>query len=679
MTDEPRYFNRELSWLEFIRRVLALAKSEDVPLLERTKFVAIVSQILDEFFQVRVAGLEEQVAAGVRGTSMDGMSASEQLERIRDVVDDIYKEQSKLFRKKLTPLLDEAGVGIVLWDKLSSEDRDDLDQVFRERLFPVLTPLAVDPAHPFPYISNLSLNLAVIVRDPETGSTRFARVKVPPILPRFVPLSDGERFVPLEQVIGAHLDALFPGMEIVHRHPFRLTRNADFEVEEDEAQDLLVAILSELDRRRFGRTVRLEVERSIDPDVLTLLIRELQIDERQVYRISGLLGLGGLTAFDRLDMPEAKWEPFLSVIPPRLAGSDVSLFDVISEGDLLVHHPYESFPASTAEFIRQAAADPDVLAIKQTFYRTSAESSIARSLIAAAESGKQVVAFIELKARFDEALNIEWARAFEEAGVHVVYGLVGLKTHTKTSMVVREEDDRIVRYVHVGTGNYNENTARLYEDVGVFTKDAEIGADLADLFNRMTGYSRQKSYRTLVVAPVELRSRMLELIRREAEAEDGHIVAKMNALVDSEIIEALYAASQAGTRVDLIVRGICCLRPGVRGLSENITVRSLVGRFLEHSRIYRFGRPERGFEYYIGSADLMPRNLDRRVEVLLPVADEVAQARLEEILDLCRADDHLAWVLQPDGSYVRRGHKNDVDMHQVLIERTLARARVQER
>ena len=679
MTDEPRYFNRELSWLEFIRRVLALAKSEDVPLLERTKFVAIVSQILDEFFQVRVAGLEEQVAAGVRGTSMDGMSASEQLERIRDVVDDIYKEQSKLFRKKLTPLLDEAGVGIVLWDKLSSEDRDDLDQVFRERLFPVLTPLAVDPAHPFPYISNLSLNLAVIVRDPETGSTRFARVKVPPILPRFVPLSDGERFVPLEQVIGAHLDELFPGMEIVHRHPFRLTRNADFEVEEDEAQDLLVAILSELDRRRFGRTVRLEVERSIDPDVLTLLIRELQIDERQVYRISGLLGLGGLTAFDRLDMPEAKWEPFLSVIPPRLAGSDVSLFDVISEGDLLVHHPYESFPASTAEFIRQAAADPDVLAIKQTFYRTSAESSIARSLIAAAESGKQVVALIELKARFDEALNIEWARAFEEAGVHVVYGLVGLKTHTKTSMVVREEDDRIVRYVHVGTGNYNENTARLYEDVGVFTKDAEIGADLADLFNRMTGYSRQKSYRTLVVAPVELRSRMLELIRREAEAEDGHIVAKMNALVDSEIIEALYAASQAGTRVDLIVRGICCLRPGVRGLSENITVRSLVGRFLEHSRIYRFGRPERGFEYYIGSADLMPRNLDRRVEVLLPVADEVAQARLEEILDLCRADDHLAWVLQPDGSYVRRGHKNDVDMHQVLIERTLARARVQER
>ncbi len=677
MGDLPRYFNRELSWLEFIRRVLAMAEDERVPLLERTKFVAIVSNILDEFFQVRVAGLEEQVAAGIRGTSSDGMSAAEQLELIRDVVQDLHHHQSKVFRKQLLPELEQMGISIVLWSSLSPEDRDDLDRVFHERLFPVLTPLAVDPAHPFPYISNLSLNLAVVVRDPETDLTRFARVKVPPILPRFVPLPDGERFVPLEQVIGAHLEELFPGMEIVQRHPFRITRNADFEVEEDEAEDLLVAILSELDRRRFGRTVRLEVERSIDPDVLTLLMRELQIDERQVYRIRGLLGLGGLMALDELDKPEAKWEPFPPVIPARLASPDVSLFDVITEKDLLVHHPYESFMASTAEFIRQAAADPDVLAIKQTFYRTSAESSIARSLIAAAESGKQVVVLIELKARFDEERNIEWARAFEEAGIHVVYGLVGLKTHAKISMVVRQEDDRIVRYTHVGTGNYNENTARLYEDIGVFTKDADIGADLADLFNRMTGYSRQKSYRTLVVAPVELRSRMLELIRREAEAEGGHIVAKMNSLVDAQIIDALYDASQAGTRVDLIVRGICCLRPGVPGLSENITVRSIVGRFLEHSRIYRFGRPERGFEYYIGSADMMPRNLDRRVEVLLPVYDEQAQTRLEEVLDLSRADDHLAWVLQPDGTYVRRGHKNDVDVHQALMHRTLERARAE--
>ena len=672
---EPRYFNRELSWLEFIRRVLAMAENERVPLLERTKFIAIVSQILDEFFQVRVAGLEEQVAAGIRGTSSDGMSASEQLARIRVVVQDLHHKQSKVFRK-LMPELEESAIQIVLWKTLSDEDRDDLDRVFHERLFPVLTPLAVDPAHPFPYISNLSLNLAVVVRDPETGLTRFARVKVPPILPRFVPLPDGQRFVPLEQVIAAHLDKLFPGMEIVHRHPFRLTRNADFDVEEDEAEDLLSAILSELDRRRFGRTVRLEVERSIDPDVLTLLMRELQIDDRQVYRIRGLLGLGGLMALDQLQEPDLKWEPFPPVIPPRLAIPDVSLFDVISEKDLLVHHPYESFPASTAEFIRQASEDPDVLAIKQTFYRTSAESSIARSLIAAAEAGKQVVVLIELKARFDEEQNIEWARAFEEAGVHVVYGLVGLKTHAKISMVVRQEGDEIVRYSHVGTGNYNENTARLYEDFGLFTKDPDVGADLADLFNRMTGYSRQKSYRTLVVAPVELRPRMLELIRREAEADDGHIVAKMNSLVDSEIIEALYEASQAGTRVDLIVRGICCLRPGVPGLSENITVRSIVGRFLEHSRIYRFGRPERGFEYYLGSADMMPRNLDRRVEVLTPVEDQVAQARLEEVLDLCRADDHLAWVLQPDGSYERRGHKNDVDVHQALMHRTTERARL---
>ncbi len=475
-------------------------------------------------------------------------------------------------------------------------------------------------------------------------------------------------------MIAAHLDKLFPGMEIVHRHPFRLTRNADFDVEEDEAEDLLSAILSELDRRRFGRTVRLEVERSIDPDVLTLLVRELQIDDRQVYRIRGLLGLGGLMALDDLNEPDLKWDLFPPVIPPRLAIPDVSLFDVIAEKDLLVHHPYESFPASTAEFIRQASEDPDVLAIKQTFYRTSAESSIARSLIAAAEAGKQVVVLIELKARFDEEQNIEWARALEEAGVHVVYGLVGLKTHAKISMVVRQEGDEIVRYSHVGTGNYNENTARLYEDFGLFTKDPDVGADLADLFNRMTGYSRQKSYRTLVVAPVELRPRMLELIRREAAADDGHIVAKMNSLVDPEIIDALYEASQAGTRVDLIVRGICCLRPGVPGLSENITVRSIVGRFLEHSRIYRFGRPERGFEYYLGSADMMPRNLDRRVEVLTPVEDQVAQGRLEEVLDLCRADDHLAWVLQPDGSYERRGHKNDVDVHQALMLRTTQRA-----
>lgn len=678
MSDDGRYFNREFSWLAFMRRVLALAKSDDVPLLERTKFVAIVSDILDEFFQVRVAGLEEQVAAGIHGTSLDGISAIDQLATIRLLVDDLYKVQGKLVRKKLLPMLEEIGVRIALWKTLSPKDRDHLDRVFRQELFPVLTPLAVDPAHPFPNISSLSLNLAVVVRDPETGSERFARVKVPPILPRFIRLPDGERFVPLEQVIGAHLEDLFPGMDIMHRHPFRLTRNADFEIAEDEAEDLLEAIQSELGRRRFGRTVRLEVERSIDPDVLTLLVRELGIEERQVYRISGLLGLGSLVAFDEIDKPDHKWEYFSPVIPPRLAAQDGSIFDVIAQGDVFVHHPYESFPASTAEFINQAAADPQVLAIKQTLYRTSADSSVARALIRAAESGKQVVALIELKARFDEERNIEWARTFEDAGVHVVYGLVGLKTHAKTALVVRQEKDRIVRYVHVATGNYNEHTARLYEDVGVFTMDEDIGADVGDLFNRLTGYSRQKSYRKLIVAPAEFRDRMMELIRQEAEFDDGHIVAKMNALVDAEIIEALYAASGAGTRIDLIVRGICCLRPGVEGMSDNITVRSIVGRFLEHSRIYRFGRPERGFRYYLGSGDLMPRNLDRRVEVLMPVEDEILQGRLEEILDLCRADDHLSWILQSDGSYARRRSKNDVDLHQTLIDRTVERARIQQ-
>ena len=676
MTEESRYFNRELSWLEFMRRVLAQAKNEHTPLLERTKFIAILSEILDEFFQVRVAGLEEMISAGIRGTSNDGMSAAEQLAAIREVVDDLYQQQSKVFRKQLRPMLSDAGVHISLWKGLAAEDRDYLDEVFSKQLFPVLTPLAVDPAHPFPYISNLSLNLAVVVRDPETAATRFARIKVPKILPRFVPLPDGERFVPLEQVIAAHLEDLFPGMDILQTHPFRVTRNADFEVEEDEAEDLLEAIQSELGRRRFGRVVRLEVERDIDEDVLTLLTREMGIDERQVYRIGGLLGLGGVMTFDSLDLPEHKWEPFPPVVPPRIANSDQSIFELITEAPIIVHHPYESFSASTAEFVRQAAADPKVLAIKQTLYRMSSDSSIAESLIAAARSGKQVAVLVELKARFDEQRNIGWARAFEEAGVHVVYGLTGLKTHAKTSMVVRQEDDHIARYVHLATGNYNESTARLYEDIGIFTKDPEIGADVTDLFNRLTGWSRQKSYRKLIVAPVELRPRMLEMIREETEAEDGHIVAKMNALVDTEIIDALYEASQAGTRVDLIVRGICCLRPGIEGLSENIAVRSIVGRFLEHSRIYRFGRPERGFRYFIGSADMMPRNLDRRVEVLTPVEDEGLQVRLEEVLDVSRADDHLSWVLQPDGSYIRRGKKNDVDAHHTLMQRTLERTRL---
>jgi len=518
------------------------------------------------------------------------------------------------------------------------------------------------------------MNLAVMVKETETGVQRFARVKVPPILPRFIELPAQRGFVPLEQLISAYIDELFPGMHVSKCHPFRLTRNTDYELAEFETNDLLAALKSEIGRRRRGQVMRLEVERDIDPDVLDLLMRELEIKDRHVYRIAGLLDLGSLTTLADLDRPELRWKPFPPVVPAGLS-AERSFFDLISERDLIVHHPYESFAASTAEFVREAAHDPQVLGIKQTLYRTSSDSSIARSLITAADLGKQVVALVELKARFDEERNIERAQALEEAGVHVVYGLVGLKTHAKLCLVVRQEEGRLARYVHTSTGNYNEKTARMYEDVGLFTKDPLIGADVSDLFNHMTGYSKQKSYRKLVVAPTELRDHFLEMVRRESEYMDGHIVAKLNGLVDERMVNALYEASQAGTRIDLIVRGVCCLRPGVPGLSENITVRSIVGRFLEHSRILRLGRPERGLLYYIGSADLMPRNLDRRVEALFPVEDPEAQHRLEEILDLCRADDHLSWVLQPDGTYEPRGQKRGLDLHQALMDRTLERSR----
>ena len=672
-TAEP-FLIRELSLLEFVRRVLAQAERERTPLLERVRYIAIVSELIDEIYQVRVAGLDEQVEAGFQGHSRGGVKAPELLDRIRTVVGEICEHQSAVFRDELQPALERVGVRILPWDLLDEADREYLYEVFHEQVYPVLTPLAVDPAHPFPYISNLSMNLAIMVREPETGIQRFARVKVPPILPRFIELPGGRGFIPLEQVISAHLHELFPGMEVTERHPFRLTRNTDYQIAEFETSDLLEALKSELGRRRRGQVMRLEVERDIDPDVLNLLMRELEIKDRHVYRISGLLGLGSLTTLANLDLPEHRWKPFPPVVPARISGNH-DFFKMISKGDLLVHHPYESFAASTAEFVHQAAHDPHVLGIKQTLYRTSHDSAIARSLVTAAELGKQVVALVELKARFDEQRNIERAQALEEAGVHVVYGLVGLKTHAKLCLVVRQEDGKLARYVHTGTGNYNERTARLYEDVGLFTKDPDIGADVSDLFNQLTGYSRQKSYRKLVVAPAELRSHIVELILREAEQENGHIVAKLNGLVDKDTIRAMYQASRAGTRIDLIVRGVCCLRPGIPGMSENITVRSIVGRFLEHSRIFRFGRPERGFRYYIGSADLMPRNLDRRVEALFPVEDGEAQRRLEEILDLCRADDHLAWDLQPDGSYIPRGHRNDVDVQRALMDTALERSR----
>lgn len=665
---------RELSQLEFVRRVLAQAERERTPLLERVRYIAIVSELIDEIYQVRVAKLEEKVDAGFEDLLRAGMSAPELLERIRSLVADLCEQQSRVFRTELQPALEGLGIHILLWDALDDTDRAYLHRVFHDRVYPVLTPLAVDPAHPFPYISNLSMNLAVMVRETETGQQRFARVKVPPILPRFIELPDRRGFVPLEQLISAHIDELFPGMQVSKCHPFRLTRNTDYELAEFETNDLLAALKSEIGRRRRGQVMRLEVERDIDPDVLDLLMRELEIKDRHVYRIAGLLDLGSLTTLANLDLPDYRWKPFPPVVPAGLSGKR-TFFELISKSDLIVHHPYESFAASTAEFVREAAHDPDVLGIKQTLYRTSSNSSIARSLITAAELGKQVVALVELKARFDEERNIERAQALEEAGVHVVYGLVGLKTHAKLCLVVRQEEGRLARYVHTSTGNYNEKTARMYEDVGLFTKDPQIGSDVSDLFNHLTGYSKQKSYRKLVVAPTELRDHFLEMVRRESGYGDGHIVAKLNGLVDERMINALYEASQAGTRIDLIVRGVCCLRPGVPGLSENITVRSIVGRFLEHSRILRLGRPERGFQYYIGSADLMPRNLDRRVEALFPVEDPEAQRRLEEILDLCRADDHLSWVLQPDGTYEPRGQKRGLDLHQALMDLALERSR----
>jgi polyphosphate kinase len=674
--DPDHFLNRELSWLEFNRRVLSVAQRSDFPLLERAKFLAIWANNLDEFFQVRVAGLKEQVSHGVGVTPPDGMTPSQQLAAIRRVVEVQYEAISKEFLSELAPALGTEGIVFSDYPTLDDEDRAFLDEQFRELVFPVVTPLAVDPSHPFPYISNLSLNMAVFVRNPDTGLARFARVKVPPILPRFVVLPDGERFVPLEQVIAAHLGALFPGMEVLAHHVFRVTRNADIDVEEDEGGDLLMAIESELTQRRFGRVVRLEIHPDMPDEVLDLLMREMGATEDDVYQVAGPLDLAGLWGLYDLDRPDLKFDTFAGVTPPRLAAPGVDnldVFEVIRQGDLIVHHPYDSFTPTVEAFIDRAARDPRVLAIKMTLYRNSSSSPVMGSLIKAAESGKQVVALVELKARFDEERNIEWAQRLEDAGVHVMYGVVGLKTHTKVTLVVRREGEGVARYAHIGTGNYNEKTARTYEDVALLTADPDIGSDLSDVFNYLTGYSRQTSYRKLAVSPNGIRNRITELIEDEASRPDGHITLKMNSLVDARIIESLYEASNAGTRIDLIIRGISCLRPGVPGLSENITVRSIVGRYLEHSRIYRFGARGRTRHYYMGSADLMPRNLDRRVEALAPVNDPDLQFRIDEIIDVLMADDMLAWELFPDGSWARVPVSSGVDAHLVLQE--LARVR----
>jgi polyphosphate kinase len=687
-----RFANRELSRLDFGARLLDLAEDDRLPLLERVKFLAIFSELLDEFFQVRVAGLDDQVAAGLRTRSVDGLRPTEQLRVIRERVVELVAREDRIFLDLIVPALSDAGIRLSSWSSLDDEDRSYLVDVYSREIFPVLTPLAVDPGHPFPYISNLSLNLLVEVEDPVTGHQRVARVKIPNLLPRFVVMPDGERFVPLEQVIAAHLDSLFPGMRIGEHQVFRVTRNADLAVEEDEADDLLVAVEMELRRRRFGRAVRLEVAAGASPEVCEFLAAELDVSADGVYAVEAPIDLGGLWAVHGLDRPDLHAESWTPMTPIPLATADnapADLFSVLRERDVLVHHPYDSFATSVEAFVAQAAEDANVLGIKQTLYRTSGDSPIVHSLIRAAEAGKQVAALVELKARFDEQANIAWARALEEAGVHVVYGLVGLKTHSKTALVLRREEDGVRRYCHVGTGNYNSKTARVYEDLGLLTSDPEIGADVGDLFNHLTGFSRYAAYRQLLVAPVTLRPRILDLIAEQTAAgPDGRIVLKLNGLTDPVMIDALYAASRAGVRIDLAVRGMCCLRPGVPGLSETISVRSIVGQFLEHSRIFRFGGGGVGpgetdprapgtlpLVLYIGSADLMERNLDRRIEALVPVHEPELRGRLLEVLELVFEDDTNAWTLGPDGTWTRVPTVRGLSVQRRLRELAVERAR----
>jgi len=649
-----RFANRELSWLEFADRLLDLSEDVRQPLLERIKFLAIFTEGLDEFFQVRVAGLEDQVAAGFRTRSPDGLSPGEQLEAISGRVTVLVDRQSRVFAEAVLPAMTEAGILLSDWHELGQVDRHHLDEVFQRLIFPILTPLAVDPGHPFPYISNLSLNLVVRVVDPATDEQRIARVKVPPLLPRFIVLPDARRIVPVEQVIGAHLDSLFPSMTVSEYHVFRVTRNADLIVDEDDAQDLLAAVELELHRRRFGHAVRLEVSSGISTELLDMLVGEVDVPEANVFMADVPIDLGGLRTVAELDRPDLAPEPWSPLVPPQLSGG-TDLFEVLAEGDVLLHHPYESFSASVEAFVERAASDPDVMAIKQTLYRTGTDSPIVGSLIKASQAGKQVTAVVELQARFDERANIAWARALEEAGVQVVYGLRRIKTHSKMSLVIRREGDHTRRYCHVGSGNYNSVTARTYEDIGLLTADPDIGADVAEVFNLLTGSGSEFVLRRLVVSPLSTRSEVIAAIDAETAAgPQGRIVLKTNGLTDPDVIDALYRASAAGTSVDLVVRGRCSLRPGIAGLSDTIRVRSVVGRFLEHSRIFRFGGDHgRPLRISFGSPDMMERNLDRRVEVIVPVEDPMIQQRLVEVLDAALADRANAWTLGPSGTWTR--------------------------
>ncbi|QWF21732.1 RNA degradosome polyphosphate kinase [Nocardioides sp. LMS-CY] len=670
-----RFLDRELSWLRFNQRVLELAEDRQLPLLERARFLAIFTSNLDEFFMVRVAGLKRRMAAGLAVPAASGLMPAELLGEILTATRELSERQVRVFRDDIVPALADSGIELVRWDDLDREEQRTCKRLFKERVFPVLTPLAVDPAHPFPYISGLSLNLAVLIRNPKTGKEHFARVKVPPIFSRFVPVGN-QRFVPLEDVIGEHLKRLFPGMDVLEVHTFRVTRNEDLEVEEDDAENILAALEKELLRRRFGPPVRLEVEESIAPQVLELLISELGISEEEVFRLEGPLDLRGLHDIADLPRQELKYPAFVPMTHPQLAevesSAPVDVFKAARRHDVLLHHPYDSFATSVQRFLEQAAADPHVLAIKQTLYRTSGDSPIIDALIDAAESGKQVLVIVEIKARFDEEANIRWARKLEQAGCHVVYGLVGLKTHCKLAMVVRDEAGHgagIRRYTHIGTGNYNPKTSRMYEDLGLITTDERIGEDVAHLFNNLSGWSRNASYNELLVAPDSVRSGLIEQIHREvAHRQAGRparIRIKANSVVDEAVIDALYLASQAGVPVEMLVRGICALRPGVPGLSETITVRSVLGRFLEHSRIFWFengGRPVA----WIGSADMMHRNLDRRVEVLVRLPGDDNVTAIGGLLDLAFDDDTSAWVLDSDGLWA----SNDGTTHlqEALIE-----------
>ena len=686
-----RYLERELSWLQFNERVLQLAMDPAVPLLERTRFLAIFANNLDEYFMVRVAGLKRRIATGLAVRTAAGLEPRELIERIARLAHELMLQHAGVFQHDVRPALDDQGITIVRWDDLDDDDREPLHYFFADRVFPVLTPLAVDPAHPFPYISGLSLNLAVLLQNPKTGSEHFARVKVPPSLPRFILVEEDidseverKRFVPLEDVIASHLDQLFPGMLVQEHFSFRVTRNEDLEVEEDDAENLLTALEKELTRRRFGPPIRLEVEEEIDPKVLDMLARELQISDREIYRLPTPLDLRGLFTIADVDRSDLEFPKFFPRTHPDFAPTEsakaIDLLAAVRHKDVLVQHPYNSFSTSVQAFIEQAANDPKVLAIKQTLYRTSGDSPIIDALIDAAEAGKQVLAVVEIKARFDEVNNISWARKLEEAGVHVVYGVVGLKTHAKLCLVVRQESDGLVRYCHIGTGNYNPKTARIYEDFGLFTTDPQIGEDLSRLFNLLSGFAPRSKFKRLLVAPRSVRSGLIDLVDEEIDlhaargkgAPPGRIVLKANSIVDEALIDALYRASMAGVRVDLWVRGICALRPGVEGLSEHVRVRSILGRFLEHSRLFWFdhgGDPQ----VYIGSADMMHRNLDRRVEALVRIADPGHVGELADLIDLAFADTTSRWDLGSDGRWVRHhlsenGEPLD-DLQAKLIER----------